>query len=116
MTQRKYGKNDWKIALGILIIGLPWWAYEMYQIKNPSPERQKEQEAKIRAQLDKEAERSRLDEQRAALAQEIQRLMTESLQQCINARDADAVKFGGNLALVRYAECLQKHKTKFGIK
>lgn len=116
MTQRKYGKNDWKIALGIVIAGLAWYAYEMDQLKNPSPERQAEQDAKIRAQLDKEAERSRLDEQRAALAQEIQRLMAESLQQCINARDADAVKFGGNLALVRYAECLQKHKTKFGIK
>jgi hypothetical protein len=42
--------------------------------------------------------------------------MAESLQQCVDARDADAAKFGGNLALVKYAECLQKHKTKFGIK
>lgn len=114
--QKTYSKNEWKIAGVLMIVALPWFAYEMYQIKNPSPERQKEQETKIRAQLDKEAERSQLDDQRAALAQEIQRLMAESLQRCVNARDADAVKFGGNMALVRYAECLQKHKTQFGIK
>lgn len=116
MMQKTHSKNEWKIAGALMIVALPWFAYEMYQIKNPSPERQAEQEAKIRAQLDKESERSRLDEQRAALAEEIRRLMAESLQQCVDARDADAAKFGGNLALVKYAECLQKHKTKFGIK
>lgn len=114
--QRQYSKNEWRISGALMIVVLAWFAYGAYQIKNPSPERQKEQTARINAQLDKEAEHRRLDEQRAELAQEIQRLMTESLQRCINARDADAVKFGGNMALVRYAECLQAHKRQFGIK
>lgn len=111
---KKHSRVEWAVAGAVLVSGLVWYAYEMHRIK--TPDYQQEQEVKLRAELDQEAEQARIEAQSAEIAREIQQLMTASLQQCADGRDADAVKHGANLALVRYAECLQQHKSKFGLK
>lgn len=112
--QRKTSRAEWVIAGAILVVGLAWVGYQRYQMG--TPEYQQEQHAKLSAEMDKEAEQRKAADQQADLAKEIQRLMQESLQRCAGKRDADAEKVGGDLALVRYAECLQEHKRQFGIK
>lgn len=112
-VQRKSSKNEWRIAGVILVAGLAWYGYKMYEIG--TPEYKQELNAKLTAEADQNDKRERLAQQQKELALEIHRLMQESLQRCIDKRDAEAPKVGGNLALARYAECLQAHKRQFGI-
>lgn len=111
---RKYSKGEWQIAGVILVAALGWFAYEMHRLD--TPEYQQEQQARLTAEMDRESERARLDAQQKELALEIQQQMRESLQRCADKRDAEAPKVGGDLALVRYAECVQRHKRQFGIR
>ncbi|WP_338414749.1 hypothetical protein [uncultured Sphaerotilus sp.] len=111
---RKYSKTEWQIAGVILVAALGWFSYKMHEMQ--TPEYQQAQYTRLAAEMDKEADQRKAADQQAELAKEIQRLMQESLQRCAGKRDADAAKVGGDLALVRYAECLQEHKRQFGIK
>lgn len=110
---RKYSKTEWLIAGAIGVLVVSWYAYETYRMG--TAEYQRDLDKRAYAEMAKDSERHKLDEQRAKLAQDIDRLMRESLQRCADNRNTDVINVGSDLARVKYKQCLQEHQRQFRV-